>query len=231
MRLALLIISALAFLSCRETLSPTEEMPAQVRLRFSPGDSFVYDNWKVVLGGRDLSSRFTNTWTVTDTGLVLRSMAHVTVIIDSTFGENERFIRRDSILLSTYDNGDVYQYGFLSGLIAERETLNITPQWEKIAALSQPLGSSWTIARLDTSVGVPRAEIVVGVLGTTKPYVGVTVNGVVRGLFAYDIDISKPRLLYNLLIVDSPSVIVQTYDQPDVLPYDILRQLRSMRTR
>ncbi len=227
----LLIVGSLAFLSCRETFSPTDESPVRTRLRFSPGDSFTYDNWKVTFGGRDASSRFTNTWTVTDTGLVMLSMSHVTLIIDSTFGANERFVRRDTLLFSLHDNGDVYQYGFLRSLIAERETLTIVPQWERIAALSQSLGSSWTIARLDTSTGLPRAETVVGVLGTTRPYVGVTVNGVVRGLLAYDIDISKPKLRYNLLLLDSPAAIVQTYDQPDVLTYDLLRQLRTMRTR
>ena len=154
--LTLCVLTCAIFLSCREKL-PVGVSDSSVRLtlRFLPADYFSFDNWKLDIYGLKIqNSYFRNSWTVADTGRSLLGWTRVAIIIDSTFQGSIQFVRRDSLFFRFTDEGDVYQYGFLKSLIAERESLNFAPRWDRIAAFSQTLGNSWEIMRIDTSIGV-----------------------------------------------------------------------------
>jgi hypothetical protein len=229
----MLVVSlALAVASCRReapVTPPQETTPPQ--LRFSPGDSFVYDNWLLNFGSRIPTSRFKNTWTVLDTGRTLHGRTRVAIILDSTFATSGQFARRDSVLLSFDGAGDVYQYGFLSGLIAARETLTIAPQWERIAAFSVAAGTSWTLARLDSTNGLPTPQTVFGEIHTTREYVGFSVNGVQQVILAYRVTITKPDLDYTFWLTDAPAAFARVLDDSDVLRNATLRELVSAQVR
>ncbi len=155
----------------------------------------------------------------------------VAIIVDSTFLGNSQFVRADSLYFRFTDEGDVYQYGFLKSLIAERETLNFAPRWDRIAAFSQTLGESWRIMRIDTSMGARSNQTVYGTISSTREYVGVTINGVQRAVLSYRIEITKPRLDYKFWLVDSPTAVAKAIDDSEALSNLTFRQLTTMRTR
>ena len=162
----------------------------------------------------------------------MRGWTRVAIVIDSTFDATNRLVQRDSLLFRSGDDGDVYQWGFLKALIAERETLNLAPQWDRIAAFSQPLGSSWVIARIDTSIGGRTNETVYGRILTAREYVGpLTINGEERAILSYIIEITKPRLDYTFWLTDSPSAVAKVPDDSEALTNSTLRELKLIRTR
>lgn len=221
------------FLSCREKL-PFGVSDSTVRLtfRFVPADYFSFDNWKIdIYGNRIQSSYFRNSWTVGDTGKSILGWTRVAIVVDSTFQGSSQFVRRDSLYFRFTDEGDVYQYGFLKSLIAERETLNFAPRWDRIAAFSQALGESWQIMRIDTSMGARTNQTVYGTIIPTREYVGVTINGVQRAVLSYRIEITKPRLDYKFWLVDSPTAVAKVIDDSEALPNSTFRQLTTMKTR
>ena len=228
----LLFVVAALSLSCREELpiggSGDEGKPT---FRFLPGDYFSFDNWQVDYVGRIPSSYFRNSWTVADTGVTALGRFHVTTIIDSTFDTTGHFTRRDTLYFQFDASGDVYQFGFLKNLIAERETLTLAPQWDRIAAFSLPLEQSWEIARLDSTVGARTPETVYGRILRTREYVGVNLNDVLQAVFAYRIEVFKSNLDYTYWFVDSPTAIAKVIDDSSILRYAKLRELASMRRR
>lgn len=229
---ALVFFLSLVVISCRREIPVTPpQQSAPPLFRFSPGDYFVYDNWLLSFGSRIPSSRFKNSWTVLDTGRTLRGRTRVTVVIDSTFSTSGQLTRRDSVLFSFDSAGDVYQFGFLSGLIAVRESLIIAPQWERIAAFSVAAGSSWTIARLDSANRVRPPQTVFGEIAAMREYVGFSVNGVQQVVLAYRVEIRKPNLDYTFWLTDEPAAFVRVLDESVALRNPTLRELVSARVR
>lgn len=229
--LALLLFCMMGIFACREHLPVAgSDSTASVAFKFTPGDYFSYENWKLDFYGSKISgSHFRNSWTVADTGQSLRGWNRVAVIIDSTFDTSNRLVSRDTLLFR-FDERNVYQWGFLHRLIAERETLNLAPQWDRIAAFSQPLGSSWAIARLDTSIGAPSLQTVYGRISNDQTYVGpITINGVLRAVLSYRIEITKPRLDYSFWLTSSPTMIAGVVDESEALANSTLRELRVAR--
>lgn len=233
-RKTFLVVCCLHLISCREKLLvDTTNASAPALLRFSPGDYFSYDNWKLdIFRQRIPGSYFRNSWTVADTGRAIRGWTRVAIVIDSTFDVTNRLVRRDSLLFRIGDEGDVYQWGFLKALIAERETLNLAPQWDRLAAFSQPFGTSWAIARIDTTIGAHTNATVYGNISTTKEYVGpLIINGEEHAILSYRIAITKPRLAYTFWLTDSPTSIAKALDDSEALTNSTLRELKILRTR
>jgi hypothetical protein len=228
--LALFFIPLLLFASCRKEL-PVEAPIHGIAVRFTPGSYYSYANWLLSYGYKDPHTQFRTSWTVLDTGKVLRGRSNVTVIRDSTFGTDGRFVRADSLLFSCESNGDLYQYAFLSNLIATRESLSIAPQWERIAAFSVPTGSSWIVARLDTSNGLRQPQTVFGEIQTEKEYIAVTLNGSEQAILTYRLCITKPKLDYTFWISEIPGAVVRVLDDSEVLDRTALRELVSARLR
>ncbi len=228
----LLLFFALVTLSCREELPLGGSTPAaKLALQFVPGDYYQFDNWKLdFYGFRIPSSYFRNSWTVTDTGVSIRGSVGVIVVIDSTFDSTQQLTRLDSLFFRVDTNGDVFQYGFLASLIAERESLTLVPQWDRIAAFSQPTGSSWVLARIDTPAGAPSVQTVVGSIVPTPEYIGpVTVDGEERAVLSYRIEITKPNLDYVFWLSDAPTSFPRMLDDSEILRNATLRELKTVR--
>jgi hypothetical protein len=232
-KIALTAALSVSFISCREKL-PVDQQTSltQFNFRLAPGDYFSFDNWKLDIYNRRIpGSYFRNTWTVADTGRTTRGWTRVSLVLDSTYDGANRLMRTDTLYFR-FDNGDLYQWGFLKSLIAERETLQIAPQWDRIAAFSLPLGESWALARLDTSIGAPETETVYGRVLPTREYVGpLYINGIERAILAYRIEISKPRLDYTFWLADSPTAFSDAFDNSETLANAAVRELKIMRTR
>lgn len=232
MRFGALLVFSVLLAGCREELplggSSHRPTPA---FQFMPGDYFSFDNWKLdFFGFRIPSSYYRNSWTVVDTGANLRGAARVVVVIDSTFDSTQQLARLDSLLFRFETNGDVFQYGFLASLIAERESLSLAPQWDRIAAFSQPTGTSWVVARIDTGMGASTQQTVLGTISPTPEYVGpVMVDGEERAILAYRIEITKPKLDYTFWLSDAPTSFPRAVDESDILRNVTLRELKTVR--
>ncbi len=228
----LLFVVAALSLSCREELpiggSNDDGKPT---FRFLPGDYFSFDNWKMDYYGRIPTSYFRNTWTVVDTSVTTLGRTRVTMVVDSTFDTTGHFTRRDTLYFQFAASGDVYQFGFLKNLIAERESLTLAPQWDRIAAFSLPLEESWEIAHLDSTVGARTPKTVYGRILRTREYVGVKLNDVLQAVFAYRIEVFKSDLDYTYWFADSPTAIARVIDDSSILRYATLRELASMKRR
>lgn len=227
-----LFFLAVLFVSCREDLPLAgANPPSRIDLHFTPGDYFSFDNWQLDYYGRRIrSSYYRNSWTVADTGVSMRGEVDVTVMIDSTFDSTGQLARLDSLFFRVDANGDLFQYGFLSSLIAERESLNLAPQWDRIAAFSQPRDRSWIIARIDTGMGAPSNQTVVGKILSTQEYIGpVGVDGELRLILCYRIEISKPNLDIILWLSDAPTSFPQMLDGSEILPNAQLRELKIVK--
>lgn len=225
------VLCSAALLACREELPLNGHVPAPFLFRLQPGTYFSFDNWKLDgFGQRISSSYYRSSWTVTDTGRTIRGEAGVTVVVDSTFDTSGVFTRRDSLFFRTGADGDLYQWSFLYSLIAERESLQLVPQWDKIAAFSLPRGASWVVATIDTSIGAKETETVYGRIEASSAYVGpMIINGEERTILSSKVEIIKPRMYYALWISDSPSTVARMLDDSDILRNAVLRELKVVR--
>ncbi len=227
-----LVLCATFLISCREELPLGGSTPAtKPALQFVPGDHFSYDNWKLdFYGGRIPSSYFRNSWTVVDTGVSMYGRTGVAVLVDTTFDPTNQLITTDSLFFCVDEKGDLFQYGFLSSLIAERESLTLTPQWDRIAAFSVPREQAWVMARIDTSMGAQTTQNVIGRIRTTLEYVGpVMVDGEERAILSHRIEISKPNLDYVFWLSDAPTSFPRVVDDSEILPNTMLRELKVLR--
>lgn len=218
--------------ACREELPLAgSNPPAKPTITFTPGDYFSFDNWLLdYYGVRIPSSYYRNSWTVTDTGAALRGAVNVTVLIDSTFDSTGQLARLDSLFLRVDEHGDLYQYGFLHRLIAERESLTFAPQWDRIAAFSQPREQAWVIASIDTGMGAPMNQSVVGRIRSSQEYLGpVTVDGEQRVILCYRIEISKPNFDFIFWLSDTPTSLPRMVDDSEILPNTVLKELKIVR--
>lgn len=226
---ALVIFTIVLCNACREELPLAgSNPPTKASIRFAPGDYFSFDNWQLdSYGIRIPSSYYRNSWTVSDTGISIRGALNVAVLIDSTFDSTGRFVRLDSLFFRVDENGDLFQYGFLWSLIAERESLRLSPQWDRIAAFSQPRDRAWIIAQIDTGMGAPMKQTVIGRIRSTLEYVGpVAVDGERRVILCYRIEISKPNLDFILWVSDSPTSFPRMVDDSEILRNTTLRELK-----
>jgi hypothetical protein len=75
----------------------------------------------------------------------------VTIVLDSSAGAP-----LDTLYFRIPVPGDVYQFGFLSGVAHRRETRDIPQRWDRLTAFSLGYTEDWTMGTID-SAGVTRA--------------------------------------------------------------------------
>ncbi|MEK9139041.1 MAG: hypothetical protein AAB393_18130 [Bacteroidota bacterium] len=216
---------------CREQI-PTGPPATPVSLQFMLhlNDYYSFDNWKLDPDGfRIPSSRFRTSWRVLDTGAVAIGYPGVAIVIDSTFARDAS--GRDSLVGTSYryfrttSNGDVFEFGFVSKLLATRDTLVVDPRWDKLLSPSVMPNSLWIVESGDSTVGTVYARFL-----TARELVGTTVNGVASGVLAYHVEITGLNLTLSLWVSDSPSGFLRFRDDSNV-PYNrIFQELTSLRT-
>ncbi len=215
---------------CREKL-PTGPAPAPTYLQFSlPLNGYYsYNNWEVDYYGFPVpSSEFRSSWRVIDTGAVSLGYPGVTIVVDSIFAHDVQ--GGDSLALIEYrylraENGDVFEFGFIARLLEQRDSVTISPQWDKVFSSSAGANSSWTVELNDSASG--------GIYASFYPsleLLGTTVNNVPTGLLAYHVEITGQTLDVNLWISNSPPCIVRVEDNSNVEANRMYRKLTLLRT-
>lgn len=216
---------------CREDLLTAPSLSSQLDIHFEPGTYYSYSNWLLdVYGYRIEGSRFRSSWTVADTGCPLHGRNDVAVIIDSVFSTNDSLVGRDSILIARDDEGYVLRYGFVAGLVAETDSVLIFPHWDRIVASSLTHTSGRIVGTVDTAEGGRRNETLYGMLGSTREYVAVVVNGERQYVLAYRVVTSRDDELFTSWIAESPTAFLKFLDQPYTASNDRLMELSFMVT-
>ena len=226
---AFLFVGMACVAGCRSTDQVTPpSVPSPLHLSFRPGDYFAYATWDLDEFNDAIDrTRSKTSWTVADTGRLVRGFSGVTVVIDSVFRKNARNVdslaRVDSLFLRVTPGGDVLQYGFLATLLKKRENVALPPQWDRIAAFSLQSGSSWVIGQGDSAA----TTVVYGSIATDQEYVGITVNGAQRVLLAYRVNITKPDMEFIFWITDLPFGFLRLMDESTEVANGTLQDLTT----
>jgi hypothetical protein len=164
--------------------------------------------------------------------LVLNDRSSAFRIVDSVFTPTGSLAHKDSLLFHVDAAGDVYQYGFVAW-VAGRETVNVTPQWDRIAAFSLPPGSSWLIGIIDSTRPDRRRESIWGSTATTAEYVSATVNGIQTVLNATRVELSTADQSLNMTMWMStaPLAIARVEDDSYDINTSEFKELFELRTR
>ena len=189
---------------------------------------FDFNNWVLDYYGNYIpSTLFRTSWLVVDTSAVWAGYSHVTVVVESTYSSpgnsladtRARYFRTSSI-------GDVYEWGFISHLLAERDTVVVSSMWDKIFSPATTAGVTWLVESNDSaSVGNVYASI-----QPSQELVSTVVNGVSIGIPAFRVDLTGTNLDLRLWFSTSPSALLRSIDNSYVDGVRILQELRSLNT-
>ena len=75
-------------------------------------------------------------------GVPAFGMADVVSVVDSTLADSTGRWTVDTLFFHFAADGDVYQFGFVAGVVSLLEGEHIAPAWDRIAAFSAGTGIS-----------------------------------------------------------------------------------------
>jgi len=200
-------------LSCREDAgAPPDPQPIPFSLRFSAGDTFLYDAVLIDVYGYTIpSSRSSATWRILSTGGTLPGFSNVITIQDSAFVLRSTSSRIDTVLMAVNPSGDIYRYGFLATIARIRQQPVPPDQWECIAAFSVGPENSWVVGYQDEERSLP----VIGRISGTTNMSSVKVKGQQTVFPAYRVDLSGRGFDYSYWVADSPTAFVLIRLEPN----------------
>lgn len=216
---------------CREQpSSPQVAEPVNLQFMFPLNSYYSFDNWKLrASGSRIPESKFRTSLTVIDTGAVVLGFPDVAIVVDSTFASDVR--GADSLVQTMYryfrtaPNGDVFEFGFISRLYEERDTIEVNPKWDKLLSPSTEATTFWTVGTNDSStVGTVYARFLPG-LETVRD----SINGVSLGVLAYHVEFTGRNLTLGLWAGGSPPAFLRLWDQSEVPFNRVFQELRMRR--
>jgi hypothetical protein len=200
--LGLVLLSAMG---CRE---PDTSIGGGSGIPFRPaytlGERQQYDRYDVDQYGYTIpSSQRTLTRRVAAVDTTLYGASGVTMFVDNLQGRT----RSDTLLLQVRQNGDVWQYGFLAKLAAQRIGVIIAPHWDPVALFSGGVLASWRVGWIDSARTLP----VFAEFKEQQEYFTIPVNGE-RTIFpAYRIDYTASGYEGSLWLTESPPAIPRAY--------------------
>jgi hypothetical protein len=197
---AILIGSALLFPSCRENDSATGSSSAiRYQPSFRTGDRARYSVYDISPSGIILQqTKRPSVWTVIATSATRYGRSGVTVIVDSTAGS-----RPDTLFYCFESGGDVYLYGFLSGIESLRSGRRITPGWDRVAVFSAGPLAQWQVGSLDTRDEDP----LYGEITDGLEYVAAPLNGENTVFAAYRVDFTGPSVDASMWFAETPPCV------------------------
>ena len=217
---------------CREQI-PSAPAPPTITLQFAlPLNSYYsYDNWKLSPeGSRILESRFRTSWRVVEINAIAMGYSGVTDVIDSTFAGSvsgtDSLVQVGHRYFRTAANGDVFEYGFIARFLQLRDTLQVSPQWDKLLSPSTGFNVLWTVETSDP----PSVGVVEGRFLPQLETVEDSINGAAIGVLAYHVEITSVDLTLGIWVGGSPPAFLREWDQSDVPFNRIFQELRVRRT-
>jgi hypothetical protein len=209
----LLCFFALVGWRCRDAGIPPAASPAApIALRFSTGERFVYSAWRIDRYGYvDPSSLTSTVRRVAATGVSAFGRDDAVAMVDSS--TTDSLGRLDTLFYRFGADGDVYQYGFVSAIMASNGDSTAPRRWDRIAAFSLGAGSSWIVQQADSA----GATELTGSIGDLQSYFEVDVNGVQTLVAAYRVGVSGvDGEVASVWVSDSPPSFTQLALDPGV---------------
>lgn len=199
-------------LACRQGgNTPVTAEPISFSLSFSAGDSYHYDAILVDEYGYYVpSSRSKAVQRITGTGGTFAGMTGVVTVMDSTVLLRDTAAVVQEFRMAQSSTGDLYRYGFLAEMARIIGLPAPPPAWDRMAAFSQGLGSSWLAGYLDSA----RQKSVYGRFVGVTELCAAQVNGVQSVFPCYRIDIVGENLVYKFWISDLPSACPRIILEP-----------------
>jgi len=200
-------------LSCREDAGvPADPQPIPFSLRFSAGDTFLYDAVLIDVYGYTIpSTRSRAMWRILSTGGSLPGFSDVITILDSASVLRGTSARVDTVLMAVNPSGDIYRYGLLATIARIRQQPVPPDQWECIAAFSVGTGNSWIVGYQDGG----RSQPVTGRISGTPDMFSVKVKGQQTVFPGYRVDLSGVGFDYSYWVADSPSAFLLLRLEPN----------------
>ena len=228
---ALLFVFLLIFLwqaeGCRDNgTGPSPQSPQTVSgLVFAPGDSLIFDAW--VLDPYDYTLSPTHTgpvWRVNAVDDTFAGAGGVTSIVEFPNPQASP-ARSDTLHFQFLASGDIYQYGFIAGVVARREGVHLVPAWDRIAALSLPTNATWTVGSADSG----GTDVLRGTVTGDQGYFIASLNGVRTVFHGYGVSLSSLDIDYTIVVSDLPSAVLFTQELSTPVANGFLRSLASLK--
>jgi hypothetical protein len=201
-------------------------LQAVTGLVFAPGDSLVFDTWDLDAYGSLVGTSHTNPiWRVSGVSDAFAGAGNVTSITE--YPDPGAFpARSDTLHFQFLPSGDIYQYGFIAGVVARREGVHLVPAWDRIAAFSLPTNATWAVGAADSG----GTDVLRGTVLGDQGYFITVLNGVRTVFHGYGVSLSSLDLNYTIVVSDIPPGVLLVREESTPLANGFLRYLASVTT-
>ena len=201
---ALLFVFLFQAAGCRDSgTGPSSGSPQTVSgLVFATGDTLVFDDWGLDAYNYTLPASHTNTlWKVCAVSDSFAGAGNVTSIAEYP-GTSPG--KSDTLHFRFLPSGDIYQYGFVSGVVKRREGVLLLPAWDRIAALSLPTNGTWAVGTADPA----GTDTLQGTVRGDQGYFIASLNGVRTVFHGFGVSLSSLDIDYTIVVSDVPPAVL-----------------------
>jgi len=224
---ALLFVFLAQVAGCREdgTGPPSPSPQAVGGLVFTEGDTLIFDAYGLDPYGYAIAaSHTTPLWRIYDVGGTFAGAGNVTSVADYPDPGTSPALS-DTLRFRFLPSGDIYQYGFIAGVVERREGVHLVPAWDRIAALSLPSNTMWAVGTVDT-LGTDTLR---GTVTGDQGYFIAVLNGVRTAFHGYGVSLSSIDIAYSIVVSDVPPAVLLVREESSQLSNGFLRYLTSMK--
>ena len=211
---------------CRDNgTGPSAQSPQTVsQLVFAAGDSLIFDAWGLDPYNYAVPASHTSTlWKVYAVGGAFAGAGNVTSIAEYPALVTSP-AKSDTLQFQFLPSGDIYQYGFIAGVVARREGVHIVPAWDRIAALSLPTNGTWAVGTADPGGTDSLRGTVLGDQG----YFIASLNGVRTVFHGYGVSLSSLDIDYTIVVSDVPPAVLFIQELSTPIATGFLRSLATL---
>jgi hypothetical protein len=223
---ALLSLCLCPFPGCRDngTGPGSQAMQTVAGLVFAPGDTLIFDGWDLdpynyAVG----TSHSTPLWKVLTVGDSYAGQGSVTSILESP-PPGASSPKTDTLRFRFLPSGDIYEFGFIAGVVERREGTRLAAGWDRVAAFSLPTNGTWTVGAVDSAGSDTLRGTVVGDQG----YFIATLNGVRTVFHGYEVSLVSLDIDYTLVVSDLPPAVLVIQELSTPVANGYLRTLASL---
>jgi hypothetical protein len=219
---ALCVILLAQVEGCRDngTGSSSQTPQAVAGLVFALRDTLTFDAWDLDLFNYTIPpSHSTPVWRVYAVEDSYAGAGGVTSI-----AEYPAPGRSDTLRFRFLPSGDIYQYGFIAGVVKRREGLRLPPSWDRIGAFSLPTNATWAVGTVDSAGTDTLRGHVLGDQG----YFIAQVNGVRTVLHGFGVSLLSVDIDYTIVISDVPPAFLLIEEGSTQVANGFLRTISSV---
>jgi hypothetical protein len=191
---------------CRDSeTGPSSQSPQTVsQLVFAAGDSLVFDTWGLDPYSSPVPASHTSTlWKIYAVGSVYAGAGNVTSVARYPDPAGSP-AKSDTLQFRFLPSGDIEQYGFIAGVVARREGVQLVPAWDRIAAFSLPTNGTWAVGTVDSG----RTDSLRGTVLGDQGYFIASLNGVRTVFHGYGVSLSSLDIDYTIVVSDVPPAVL-----------------------